>query len=288
MQLSDLRQKAVYLLSLALEDLPNHLTQEDGAVDTALRVIQGQPRRPGYEKPYASTKVEGLPFKRQRAVDLISNRLISLNHQPQAFDTVLDSLIRVLYGLSAAKTDLYEGLPQPCPRIKEEHIYTVSPYADPYLVDKYLSYINIGCAEFEINTRLRQSHFLAQLAYLSTEFNRVEEPISGALYEERDDLGNIYSGDGMRFKGRGLIPIVGRDLYQSCSNDLGINFIVSPKRLLEDEYAARSAAWYWKELDLNRLADDDDFDGITETLGSGGYDERLNKLGYIQKMFGLV
>ena len=87
---------------------------------------------------------------------------------------------------------------------------------------------------YEINTRLRVAHFLAQVANLSDGFCTTEEYASGAAYEGRRDLGNSQPGDGRRFKGRGLIQLTGRANYHTLGGKLGVDLENNP------EMAARS------------------------------------------------
>ncbi|MBO5387618.1 MAG: hypothetical protein J6A59_05690 [Lachnospiraceae bacterium] len=98
----------------------------------------------------------------------------------------------------------------------------------------------------------------------------VEEIASGKKYEGRKDLGNTQKGDGMRFKGRGLIQITGRANYTELSNDVGINFVSQPLLLSLPEYAVMSACWFWDKRKLNKYADAGEFKEITRRI-NGGY-----------------
>lgn len=143
---------------------------------------------------------------------------------------------------------------------------------------KFYGGLNDACAEYEINSNERIAAFLAQLAHESAGFHYVEEIASGSAYEGRLDLGNNEPGDGVRFKGRGLIQITGRANYRKLSDAFRVDFVGNPSWLERPQYAALSAGWFWDEKNLNPLADDGDFEHITRRINGGlnGYDDRLS------------
>ena len=96
--------------------------------------------------------------------------------------------------------------------------------------------------DYGINTKLRISHFLAQIAHESAHFRTLEEYASGAAYEGRKDLGNVYKGDGRRYKGRGVIQLTGRANYRKYGKILGIDLENHPERASEPEISLRTAA----------------------------------------------
>lgn len=135
-------------------------------------------------------------------------------------------------------------------------------------IDKFLSPLNRAMEDHNINTPMRIAHFLAQIAWESGSLKYVEEIASGAAYEGRKDLGNTEPGDGVRFKGRGLIQITGRANYRKYGDSLGLDFTHDWKWRLVAEpfYAADSAAWFWETHGLNELADKDEFTKITKII----------------------
>lgn len=114
--------------------------------------------------------------------------------------------------------------------------------------------------KYHINTKERQACFLGQVAEESISFNYTREQASGNAYEGRKDLGNIYPGDGPKFKGRGLIQITGRNNYKDCSRHLfgDDSLLKNPDLLATPKYAAESACWYWMSRGLNEVADQPD------------------------------
>lgn len=121
--------------------------------------------------------------------------------------------------------------------------------------DKYLPFLNKYFDKYKVNTSDRMAAFLAQIGHESAELRYVEEIASGSAYEGRKDLGNIQKGDGVRYKGRGLIQVTGRSNYTAISKDLGVDFVSNPKLLQEPEYAVLCAFWYWDKHKLNELSD---------------------------------
>jgi putative chitinase len=137
-----------------------------------------------------------------------------------------------------------------------DHLSKICPSTSQVRLFNFLAPLNEAMEEFEINTPLRQAAFLAQVAHESGSFRYVQEIASGKAYEGRKDLGNVFPGDGVKFKGRGLIQITGRANYAQCSDALGTDFTCHPELLEYPDYACRSAAWFWVSRGLNELADE--------------------------------
>ncbi|TFI58396.1 peptidoglycan-binding protein [Sphingomonas parva] len=135
---------------------------------------------------------------------------------------------------------------------------------------------------YQITTPLRIAHFLAQIAHESDGFCTCEEYASGAAYEGRADLGNDQPGDGVRFKGRGLIQLTGRRNYRVYGQRIGIDLVADPPRAEEAMTALVLACEYWTQTagGLNRFADRDDIISITRAINGGlnGLDDRRRYL----------
>lgn len=137
--------------------------------------------------------------------------------------------------------------------ITAEQIKAISPYV--HKLDIYLDPLNEAMREFEINTANRVRAFLSQILHESGSFLYMEEIADGSEYEGRKDLGNIVSGDGKRFKGRGPLQITGRTNYRLCGLALGLDLVSKPELLEDPRYAFKASAWWWKDKGLNGVAD---------------------------------
>ncbi len=152
------------------------------------------------------------------------------------------------------------------------------PYAGAR-ADAFAAPLTAAMAEFGIDTPQRKAAFLAQIAHESGSLKYVREIADGMAYEGRLSLGNVQSGDGPKYKGRGLLQITGRANYLSCGIALGLNLVDHPELLEDPVHASRSAAWFWKTKDLNKLADRNMFATITKIINGGynGLDDRLQR-----------
>ena len=172
-------------------------------------------------------------------------------------------------------------------------------------VRQFLPYLQEFMQKYEINTNLRIAHFLAQVCHESAEFTQLEEnlnysaeglaktwPVRFAAYDKAPNTkaveyardpekianfvygsrmgnGNESSGDGWKYHGRGLIQLTGKENYYICGKDIREDLVNRPQLLLEPKLAVHSACWFWNYKALNRLADDDEIEGITRKINGG-------------------
>ena len=145
----------------------------------------------------------------------------------------------------------------------------------------FLPFIEAAMEEFGIDTPTRQAAFLAQIGHESGGLHWAVEiwgPTPAQVrYEGRRDLGNTEPGDGLLYRGRGLIQLTGRANYVEASAALGVDLIAYPELLGKPELAARSAAWFWSRHGLNEIADDGDFTKLTRRIngGTNGLEDRM-------------
>lgn len=163
-----------------------------------------------------------------------------------------------------------------------EQIMKIMPTAGRQRAEHYVPVINKWSSVFGIATPLRMAHFLAQVAHESVELRYTKEIASGKAYEGRKDLGNTEKGDGVRFKGRGLIQITGRANYRKYAEFCGYDVVAQPELLERLPGAVKSAMWYWQTHGLNTLADKDDVLTITRRI-NGGTNGLASRRGYLAK-----
>jgi putative chitinase len=167
--------------------------------------------------------------------------------------------------------------------------------------------LNSALVRFDIDSPARVAAFLAQIAHESGEMNRLTEnlnysaerlravwpkrfpslkfardyerkpeKIANYVYASRLGNGDEASGDGWRYRGRGLIQLTGRGNYGETGREIGLPLESDPDLLAKPEAAAMSAAYFWKSRGLNVLADDrndddddEDFVTITRRINGG-------------------
>lgn len=136
---------------------------------------------------------------------------------------------------------------------------------------------------FDTNKNKRMD--LTELQILKTYLGKPEK-LASYVYANRMGNGNFQSGDGWKYRGKGLIQLTGKDTQTSYAQSVSINISKDPDFLTQPHYAIDSAGWFWDKNNLNALADEDEFTKITVKINGGknGIDERLSNLGYYKKL----
>lgn len=191
--------------------------------------------------------------------------------------------------------------------VSSEQLVKIFSQADTADLQEIVDPLNAAMAEFGIDTPQRQAMFLAQAGHESGNFAHVEENlnysasglvnifhkyfpdeaaaaayarqperIANRVYANRMGNGDEASGEGYKYRGRGLIQLTGKDNYDACARALNVDLHSQPDYLETAEGACRSAAWFWNHNNLNRYADADDITGCTKRVNGGviGLEER--------------
>lgn len=163
--------------------------------------------------------------------------------------------------------------------LTKEILKKLAPRAKEEILDGIVEYQHL-LEEYDITPGNRVQMFLAQLAHESAGFKTTVEYASGRAYEGRKDLGNTQPGDGVRYKGRGLIQLTGRHNYTLYSKLVEIDIVNNPELVAEFPLALEVSVLYWSRNKLNALADKGDFERITRRINGGlnGYEDRQRYL----------
>ncbi len=152
---------------------------------------------------------------------------------------------------------------------------------------------------YNINTPLRVNHFLAQTAHESNGFTTFQEnlnyseegltknfpsyflnvnpknyahkpdKIGSRIYANRMGNGDEASGEGWRFRGRGLIQLTGKENYEAFMITTGEPVLTDPDYFCCMEGAVKSACWFWRKYDVNHPADVDNIEAVTRKINGG-------------------
>lgn len=182
-------------------------------------------------------------------------------------------------------------------------------------VAAWLPVIQEACQAYDITSHARQCAFLAQLGVESARLTALEENLnyraSGLLatwptrftsdtaaqyahnpemigniaYAGRGGNGNIASGDGYRYRGRGLLQVTFKNNYASVGTALGLNLVGHPELLLDRQNAANSAAYFFSSRGCNQLADTQRFTAICGLINCGSAKARADDIhGYADRV----
>ncbi|OCG26328.1 hypothetical protein A9G45_10990 [Gilliamella sp. HK2] len=103
-----------------------------------------------------------------------------------------------------------------------------------------------------------------------------QEAIANRAYGNRMGNGDIDSGDGWKFRGRGMFQLTGKENYQGLTDwyektyKTKVDFVANPDLVLSKDYLLLSAVYFWLKYDLHEKADNGDkgehVDKITEVI----------------------
>lgn len=177
-------------------------------------------------------------------------------------------------------------------------------------VGQWVDPINAVIVKAELNTRQRLAMFIAQVGHesanltavrenlnygaaglLSTfgkyfdktsaaKYERKPQAIASRVYANRMGNGDEASGEGWKYRGRGLIQVTGKNNYTACGLFLGLDLVNQPELLETNLNAALSAGWFWSANGLNAFADRQDVEGATRRINGG-----LNGLSHRQSLY---
>jgi len=163
----------------------------------------------------------------------------------------------------------------------------------------FLAPLSAACERFDINTPARLGGFVAQCRVESADFTRLEEnlayrtperlravfptrvpslldaaqlvaagprAIANRVYAGKIGNGDEASGDGWRFRGRGIKMLTGRANYADAAAALARPYLDQPDLVATPEDACLTAAWFWHTIKGNALADSAQWGAITRAV----------------------
>ncbi|KAF1719808.1 glycoside hydrolase family 19 protein [Pseudoxanthomonas wuyuanensis] len=169
----------------------------------------------------------------------------------------------------------------------------------PVRAERWNTALAAAMREFGINSKRRAAHFYAQTGHESLSLSKIEEglnysqprllevfgqritpaeapkytrnpqALANFVYANREGNGNVASGDGWRYRGRGPIQISLKNQYIAIGKMLDLPLAEQPDLLFEITTGARAAAAYWKLNGLNALADANDTVGLSKKINLG-------------------
>ena len=190
---------------------------------------------------------------------------------------------------------------------------------NPY-IEHWHEALSILLPDYEINTPQRMAAFIAQCSHESGGFTAIrenlnykaetlrrifpkyfpddaiakayagkQELIANKVYANRMGNGDMESGDGYRYCGRGLIQLTGKSNYQAFADSLEMNVEDVPEYLGTFEGAAQSACWFWETNNLNQWADKGDIVTLTKRINGGtiGLEDRIKHYEHALQVLGV-
>lgn len=177
----------------------------------------------------------------------------------------------------------------------------ICPKTKPTILEKYVEPMNKVTAHYDmLENKKRIAAFLAQTAHesggftavvenlnygakgltttfkkyfpneeIAKQYERQPQKIANRVYANRMSNGDEASGDGFKFRGRGLIQLTGKDNYTRFAKSLGKTLDDTVTFLETPEGAVTSAGWFWDTNKLNIYCDKDDFVGLTKRINGG-------------------
>lgn len=117
-----------------------------------------------------------------------------------------------------------------------------------------------------------------------------QEAIANRVYANRMGNGDESSGDGFRYRGRGLIQLTGKNNYTLFAASIEVTIEEAVEYLETFEGAVQSACWFWEQNNLNEWADKRDIITLTKKINGGtiGLDDRIKHYNHSLEILGLA
>ena len=173
----------------------------------------------------------------------------------------------------------------------------------PTQAKQFAPHIEAACQRFEIKTLSQRAAFIAQAMHESRNFTRLEEStyystperihavfarlrtvplgtlaacyvkkpqaLANLAYANINGNGDESSGDGWRYRGRGLFQLTGRANYMAAGDAAGRPYKEQPELVAQPLDAAMTAGWFWSTSRLNSVLDRGGVDQVSKRVNGG-------------------
>ena len=122
----------------------------------------------------------------------------------------------------------------------------------------------------------------------ANQYARQPEKIANIVYADRLGNGNTESGEGWKFRGRGIIQLTGKTNYSNFAKNRNMSLDEVINYVQTKEGALESACWFWNERNINKAADARDIVTMSRLVNGGdnGLEDRKEKWNRALRIFG--
>lgn len=186
-----------------------------------------------------------------------------------------------------------------------DQLRAICPRSPVGVLDKFVKPLNECFQACAIETVNRHAAFIAQYAHETEGFTRLEENLrystiealmaatkprwdaldvddawgylnqperlANRIYGDRNGNGTEASGDGWRYRGRGLPHLTFRSNYEQCGSGIELDLVGDPDLLLQPAHAVAAGGWFWRKVNGNRYSYDSlhDVELLTRYINGG-------------------
>lgn len=122
------------------------------------------------------------------------------------------------------------------------------------------------------------SRFADEAAALPYTRNPVK--LANRVYSNRYGNGPEESGDGWKYRGRGLFQLTFLKNYLACGEWMGVDLVNNPDKLLQIGPATGSAIWFWKVNKLSGVLRDSGITAVSKIINGGDIGMKERVAGY--------
>lgn len=175
--------------------------------------------------------------------------------------------------------------------ITQAQLKRVVPTLGKEAVDEFVASFNMWAVHFGIDNPKRVLHYLAQVFHesgalsatsenlnystggllrtfpkyfktraIAKQYAHKPQMIANRVYANRMGNGDEASGDGWKYRGRGVIGLTGKSMYKLFTEfDLCTEDVVNnPDAVAKFPLNQTASMWFWERYGLNEIADQDD------------------------------